>query len=391
MQRRTLALVVVGVMVLSSLATWFASMKIRSPAEVAARTAPPEPSAILVPVEERVLATKVVSRGTAQYGSPQDLTLTRSALKRGPRVVTATPGVGAVLTDGDVVANVSGRPAFLLTGSLPSYRDLGPGMYGADVRQLEKALKKAGYDPGRVDGVYDDGTMRAIRRLYAKRGYPPLSASNGQLASLLPAETKLLPGARPSAGVQLPADEVVFVRETPLRVTKATAKVGAPPAGALLTVTDSVVAVEGTFPVDQARLVKVGTEATIDEPDLGISAKGEVSSVAERPGTDGADGFHVAFEVVVPDPPPTLVGASVRVTVPIKTTRKAQLAVPVSAVSLGADGSSRVQRSDGGRLDYVTVQPGLSAEGYVAVTPRGRLARGDMVVVGFEKGGETRG
>jgi hypothetical protein len=60
------------------------------------------------------------------------------------------------------------------------------------------------------------------------------------------------------------------------------------------------------------------------------------------------------------------------------------LAVPLSAVSLAADGSSRVQRDDGhGRTTSVRVQPGLSAAGYVEVTPLGgSLAAGDLVVVG---------
>lgn len=50
MKQRTLGLCMLGAAGVSSLITWFASVQIRSPAEVAARTAPPEPSLILVPV-----------------------------------------------------------------------------------------------------------------------------------------------------------------------------------------------------------------------------------------------------------------------------------------------------------------------------------------------------
>jgi peptidoglycan hydrolase-like protein with peptidoglycan-binding domain len=394
MQRRTLALFVLAAMLVSSLVTWYASARIRSPAEVAAQTAPPEPSPILVPVQERVLSTKVVSRGTAKYGSPQDLRVTRSGLKRGQRLVTTTPSAGTELYEGSVVLTISGRPVFLLTGAEPAYRDLGPGMCGEDVRQLEKALRRAGYDPGRADGVFDDATGRALDRLYARHGSYPVRATDGQLARLRPVESSLIPCARAGGGIQLPADEVIFVPQTPpLQVIQAAARVGAPPpSGALVTVASSLVAVTGTFPVDSARLVKEGAEAQIDEPALGITATGRVSSIADRPGTDGADGFHVAFEVVVSKPPAALVGASVRVTVAVRSTRRAELVVPVSAVSLGADGSSRVQRSVGGRLDFVTVQPGLSADGLVAITPQGQLSAGDMVVVGFENGtGERSG
>ena len=126
MRRRTLAFVVVGAVLLSSLVTWFASSKIRSPADIAAQAAPPAAAPILAPVEERVLATKIVSRGTGHYGSARTISLTPSALKDGARVVTNTPKSGAHLAEGDILLTVSGRPTFLLDGAQPTYRDLGP-------------------------------------------------------------------------------------------------------------------------------------------------------------------------------------------------------------------------------------------------------------------------
>ena len=384
MRQRVLGLSVVGAVVLASVVTWFASVLIRSPAELAARTAPPEPTPILVPVEERRLATKVVSRGTGHYGSPRDLSVTPSRLKEGRRVITSLPRAGGVIRELDVALTISGRPTFLL-----AYRDLGPGMSGRDVRQLEWALQRSGLGPGRVDGVYDAATGRAVTRLYRRHGYAPVVAtSQAQLDAVRPREAELIAGARSRAGVQLPADEVIFVPATPLRVTRVAARLGAAPQGALMTVTNSVVSVDGSLPVDQADLVKAGAAVVLDEPALGIKATGRVSQVADRPGTGGVDGFHVFFEVVVDDPPPALVGASVRLTVAVRSTRTAQLTVPVSAVSIGPDGGSRVQRSAGGRTEFVAVEPGLAADGYVAVTaPRGGLAAGDQVVVGFDNGG----
>ena len=62
------------------------------------------------------------------------------------------------------------------------------------------------------------------------------------------------------------------------------------------------------------------------------------------------------------------------------------LAVPVSALTLSADGSSRVQRDTDGALEFVTVTSGLAADGYVAVNPvDSSLKAGDLVVVGFEQ------
>jgi hypothetical protein len=392
MRRRTLGLIVLLTVVLSSLVTWLATTVIRSPAEVAARTAPPQPSPILVPVEQRRLATTIVSRGTGHYGSPRQLSVTASKLKSGDRVVTRLPKLGAVLRQGSLLLTISGRPTFLLEGAQPSYRDLGPGVRGADVRQLERALRRVGFDPGKVDGAYDARTGAAVERLYRRYGFRPVVASERQLADIRPREAGMIKGARARAGVQVPADEVIFVPSTPVRVTKRLVTLGANPHGALIMVTDSVVAVDGSVPVEQAGLVKVGDAVELDESSLGIAAKGTVSQVANRPGTNGADGFHVWFSVLVADAPPSLVGASVRLTIPISSTGKAGLAVPASAVSLGPDGKSRVQRSASGQLDFVTVEPGLSAVGYVAVkAPADNLAAGDLVVVGFGREGAGGG
>ncbi|HEV7755109.1 MAG TPA: peptidoglycan-binding protein [Mycobacteriales bacterium] len=385
MRRRTLAFLLIGAVLVSALVTWIASARIRSPAEAAARTAPPAASPILVRVDKRVLATTLVSRGTGHYGSPRDLVVVESALKDGARVVTSRPRVGAALAEGDVLLTISGRPTFLLEGAQPSYRDLGPGMSGRDVRQLETALARARYRPGRVDGRYDGATEAAVRRLYRSHGFDPVVAYGAQLAQ--PREAELIRGAGAQGGVQVPSDEVVFVADMPLRVTKVPARLGSAPDGALATVTNSVVSVDGALPLDEAGLVKAGQQVVIDEPALGIKARGRVSRVAERPGTEGADGSHRAFHVLVDRAPPAVVGSSVRLTVIVESTREAQLTVPVSAVSLGPDGASRVQRSAGGTLTFVPVEPGLSADGYVVIRPRGALAAGDSVVIGFKRGG----
>jgi hypothetical protein len=58
-------------------------------------------------------------------------------------------------------------------------------------------------------------------------------------------------------------------------------------------------------------------------------------------------------------------------------------------LSLGPDGSSRVQRATRGGLEFVRVKPGLSAGGFVEVTPlEGTLEPSDRVVVGFRGGAD---
>ena len=193
-----------------------------------------------------------------------------------------------------------------------------------------------------------------------------------------------LAAARVKLGVQVPADEVVFVPALPVRVHEVTASVGANASGWLLSVTDNQLSIDSQLPIDAAPLVNPGMKVTIDEQALGIKATGIVETVAKTPGTHGVDGYHFYLGVRVESTPVSLAGFSVRLTIPVAASKGAVTVVPTSAVSLGADGASRVQVDRGGVLEYVAVKPGLSAGGYVEVTaPEGKLAPGQLVVVGY--------
>jgi len=153
-----------------------------------------------------------------------------------------------------------------------------------------------------------------------------------------------------------------------------------------MTVTNNQLAIDSSLPLDEARRVKPGMAVAIDEPALGIKATGVVQRVADTPGTDGVDGYHIYFEILVHETPTALAGFSLRLTIPIESTQGAVTAVPVSALSLAADGTSRVQVDNNGALEFIVVEPGLSADGFVEVTPvDGTLAPGQLVVVGYEK------
>ena len=191
--------------------------------------------------------------------------------------------------------------------------------------------------------------------------------------------------AKRQAGVQIPVDEMLVVTAAPVRISEALVAPGATGEGPVLTVTNATVAVDGSLALDEAALIEPGMPVQLDEPELGIAEKGRVSYVAPTPGTNGADGFHIYFEVLVDGNPQRLPGASVRITVPVETSQGDVLAVPVGAVSLAPDGSSQVQVDRDGTLEPVTVVPGLVADGYVAITVEaGELAAGDQVAVGAE-------
>ena len=458
-----LALSLIGV-VLLAVVSWIAGSKIQSPAEAAARTAPPAPSPILVPVEERVLSSDVITRGAARFGLPQSISLAPSALKAETGVITTLPRRGDQLQEGDVLLTASGRPVFILQGDIPAYRDLTAGLSGEDIRQLEGALKRLKFDPGAVDGIFDEKTSAAVADLYAAAGYESFSPSEEQLASLrslanelavaindkaiaentlsvAPLAIKAAQAQRAAAVASssgsaqiaanlngdiavktaeeaqkaaerevkrltklvdeltaeyeaahnktdspLPIDEVVFISSFPVRVEEINVKVGDTASGPTITVTNNDLAIDSFLPLAEAPLVKPGLKVTIDEPDLGLQATGVVSRVADTPGTDGADGYHIYFEVLVDETQVKLEGVSLRLTIPVESTGGAVTVVPISALFLAADGTSRVQVEKNGKLKFVEVKPGLSADGFVEITPvEGELSAGELVLVGYEK------
>ncbi len=568
-KRISALLVVIAIMVTAAVGGWVAGSRIVSPAEAAARTAPPPPSPILVPVEERVLSSDIVTRGTARFGLPQPISIAPSALKTKTSLITTLPLRNTQFNEGGVLLTASGRPVFVLQGEAPAYRDLGPGMIGNDVRQLEQALARLGFDPGPVDGNYDEKTGEAVGQWYSSSGWEPFGPTPEQLtlirtleqdlgdatktklatAGVAAAATMAVESARAKAdhayriaagdlatkiadrrrlmahfkngtplavesarakaryadkaafsdiaakiadralivldprttraaraaadanlelaraasmnirlegelavqaaerdaklaadqfaqaeaavkaaelegellvraaidalkiaevdaklaearaaritadletakrkvGIQVPVDEVVFIRALPVRVHEVTALVGGAASGPVMSVTDNRISVDGSLPLDAAPLVQPGMQVAVDEQALGIEATGVVEQVASTPGTHGVDGYHIYFEVRVGETPRPLEGFSLRLTIPIESTDGAVTAVPTSALSLAADGTSRVQVSREGVLEYVTVEPGMSADGFVEVTPVGKeLEAGQLVVVGFE-------
>jgi hypothetical protein len=127
---------------------------------------------------------------------------------------------------------------------------------------------------------------------------------------------------------------------------------------------------------------------TIEDQDLGVKAPGRVSVVAETPGTNRVDPSRFYFAVAPGPGVRALVGASVKLTIAVKSTKGSVLAVPPNALSVGGDGDSRVQVRRGGHTALVKVVPGLAAEGLVEVRPAAgaSLSPGDLVIVGSRRG-----
>lgn len=186
--------ITVVVAILAAAVGWFAASRLQSREEAQADSQPPEPSLITVEVEKLELSNTVVVRGTVRFSDSTDLTL--NANYEGVSILTGVLAEqGSLIEDGQAVAEVGGRPVFVLQGELPAFRDLGPGTSGDDVLQLEEALTRLGFDPGPVDGTYDSDTADAVAALYEDRGYTPQPRDAGERAQIDGAESAV-EGAR---------------------------------------------------------------------------------------------------------------------------------------------------------------------------------------------------
>lgn len=188
--RRSILAIVAAVAVLAAAVGWFAGQRIKSPADLAAESEAPEASLITVPVEKRDLSSNVVIRGQVEFSESEDIQVSGAA--DGVAIITRLPiANGDTLDEGDVAVEVAGRPVFVLEGELPVFRSLTPTLDGPDVRQLEEALVRLGFDPGPVDGVYNSQTESAVSALYRNAGFTPDEPTLDELDRLDQARTSL--------------------------------------------------------------------------------------------------------------------------------------------------------------------------------------------------------
>ncbi|MCX5235549.1 peptidoglycan-binding protein [Streptomyces prunicolor] len=348
--------VVVSAVVLVGAGGWFAGTQVQSPADAAASHRAPKAGPVTVSVVRQSLTASVVATGSVEFASPRPLSLAgpvgsgASAGADGEGAeqrVTKAPVAGTKIKEGDVLMTVNGRPVFALGGSVPMYRALGPGTSGDDVTQLQKALKRLGFDPGGTGGTYGQGTATAVADWYKSKGYDaqePSPTDQQQLGSLEQAvsaaqETLLttnsgagtasssetgssstpapqsstdkqvheiqvksaqkaldlangaLSSFKATYGTKVPAGEVVFLPKLPARLDKVSVKAGDTPSAQIGTVTSSDVVVQAAVPGTDAQLLRHGMTARLTMAD-GKSAQGTVDVVAD--GSDSSSGADSA-------------------------------------------------------------------------------------------------
>lgn len=410
---------------------------VKSPQQLAVEAAGPQPSVVTAPVERRVLRHTVVLRGQAGALGSYDVT---PAVQGGARAVVTgvRVKVGAEVGAGTVLLEVAGRPLVTLAGSLPAYRDLRPGSTGADVAQLQAALRAGGQHVADAKGVFGPGTRQALTRFYAKFGYEPFltpEPSRQQVDSaglkvqearwaVADAQAALdrLRGAPPTPkpgepdpvqeaarllaraqetlalalreaqdlearyGAMLPLAEYVFLPAFPARVDKLTAVVGAEVQSPLVTLSSGALVVHANLNPSQRALLKPQLKVEITSELTGGSYQGRIDSIGEL-AQDSSGGRSFPMTVVADGTPldRKLGGEDLRLTVEAASTDGPVLVIPLSAVYSGVDGRTSVlKKLPDGRQERVFVRPGASGDGFVAIeVVGGDLQPGDEVVVGY--------
>jgi HlyD family secretion protein len=429
-----------------------ASTLIRSPAQVAAETAPPPPDVLTATVVKQVLAEQVVMRGTFSLGQTFSVAPTSIAATSGnpsvSRLVVNRVMVtsGGSVSSGQVLAEVSGGPVFVLQGAFPAYRDMVEGESGPDIGQLQDALAALGFPRGSDPwGVFGVGTAHAVTAFYQSIGYPvpvtasPSAGTEDLAATRVPAEnpvvatsatpssTAAVPGkgspttpaprqspsptptggrssssepgrssspaptpgqsSAPAVVPMVPMSEAWFIPVLPAHVAGPVPSVGEVVQGQLLQLSIGGLTLTGQLDPAQAPLIKPGMPVLVESDTSSFQATGTVQQVGtQQQSAGGADQPYLPMTVTRRGSwPPSLNGADVQLTVTAASTGNPVLAVPQSAVTANADGQTSVTLVAKGEVQQVVlVRTGASVGGFVEVTPlsAGALQPGDSVVVG---------
>ncbi|MET0604231.1 MAG: peptidoglycan-binding protein [Baekduia sp.] len=300
-------------------------------------------------VQRRDLVDRVDIDATLGYADARKLAAPAGGTVTRLRAEGSLVGRGRSLLSIDAQAT-----AWVLYGTRPFYRDLGPGVTdGRDVRQLERNLVALGYDPGTVDVDWTSATTAAVQDFQEDRGLE-------------------------ETGTLRRADLVVS--DGPARVGVHTVEVGDQArVGAPVTALSSTVSeVTAQVGAGNAGAVRGGDAVTVTLPD-GRTARGKITKVASV-ATAGEEGGEatVGLSVALRDRRRGgLDGAPVTLSLATGST-EAALAVPISALVATGPSAYAVQLAGTRRLVAVTL--GVSADGWVEVSGRG-LAVGTRVVV----------
>lgn len=160
--RRRVAFALAGATLAAGGLGWAGATVFADPPEI------PAASHTLVRVEPGEVSAAVTLAAAAEW------TKVGSGVNQAAGVVTSIDVVdGAEVHPGTVLYTIGLRPVVAASGVVPSFRDLMPGVAGADVAQLQEMLVALGYYDAGIDGEYGSTTRRAVEDWQRALGVEP--------------------------------------------------------------------------------------------------------------------------------------------------------------------------------------------------------------------------
>lgn len=358
----------------------------QSPQERIDAAKPPAPPLVTATVERRVLRDVMVLEGEITSSRAVQVSAPDMTQEVGRLVVTsAPPAVGTGLTGGSMVAAVSGQPLFLLSGQIPLYRDITPGMTGADVEVLQAGLERAGYAIYDSPGTYGPSTQAAVAFLWETHGFKPVMQ---EVALPTPGPVVGKEHPRIANTVRLPVApwrSFIVTPHVPASVAASHVRLGeeVEPNETLLELSASLPVVTLQATAAQAENLHKGLEARLTRGSRILG--GTVLSI----GHSGQNGLAPVLVQPRHDLGYGHLGEQVRADIEVSSSGGKVLAVPVSAIrsdQSGRDGVVRVLPPSANgtqRREMVHVRTGSVVGGWVEVTRSDpSLSLGDEVLVG---------
>jgi peptidoglycan hydrolase-like protein with peptidoglycan-binding domain len=335
-----------------------------------APAAPAVPPVATVRVARTTLVTTVLTEGTLGYAS------TSPVVNQLAGTFTQIPRPGRRIAAGGTLFRVDDLPVVLMTGRVPAWRPMLPGITGPDVRELERNLIGLGYATGLFSApgsAFTAATSLAVERWQQAAGLPV----NGEIEL---GRVLFLPGPVLAGAAEVAPGDPAAPGAAPYQVTTATRVVTVPldPANA-----PRVTLGERVRIILPSGAVTPGTVSAMGPPSPSPS-----SNPATPPSADPAAGGSQApaattvLTVAPLHPWRTGRGAGVPVQVSLTTQSAAGvLAVPVSALlALQGGGYALEVVGQSGAHRLVAVRTGIFAGSQVQVTGTG-ITVGTRVVV----------
>jgi peptidoglycan hydrolase-like protein with peptidoglycan-binding domain len=334
-------------------------------------------SATAVAAGSTSTATTTIKRQDLVEIDTEDGTLgyadTRSVSNRLPGTVTWLPPAGRVIRPDRALYKVDDSPVILMGGRVPAYRALGAlSSDGADVGQLERSLRAAGYDPDReiaIDRSWDTGTTAAVTRWQNAHGLTRTGSIELGRVAFLPgrrrvATTSATVGGSSGGGAQSGAQAM------------SPGSAGGTSGEAVLTTTSTRRQVTVALDTTRSTLARKGARVTVvlpSEESVGgrVSSVGKVATAppSEDPSADANATIEVKIRLLSGETALDQAPVTVRFE---RSRRKDVLAIPVTALLAQPGGKFAVQLVQAsGTRSVVTVRPGLYTSGYVEIAGAG--------------------